>query len=44
MLVLVCAADRFKETRGEVSKNMLIEGTKQCTIAPESRDLVQSEA
>lgn len=42
--MLVCMADHFKESRGEISKNMLMERTMQSTIGSKSKDLMQSKA
>lgn len=44
MFMLVCMAEHFKESRGEISKTMLMGRTIQCTIASKSKDLIQSTA
>lgn len=41
--MLVCMAERFKESKREISENMLMR-TVQCTIASKSKDLIQSKA
>lgn len=42
--MLVCMAERFKESKREISENMLMRRTVQCTIASKSKDLIQSKA
>jgi len=42
--MLVCMADHLEESRGEISKNVLMERMMQHTIASKSKDLMQSKA
>lgn len=41
MFTLVYIADHFPRSRGEISKNTLLERTVPCTIASRSEDLIQ---
>lgn len=44
MFTLVGMADHFTRSRGEISKNTVLERIMPCTIASRSKDSIQSEA